>query len=310
VLGALSGRTFISTAVHGRDLVAKTVVTLSFGSDSQMSANAGCNTMSGKAVVTDGVLTVPIMATTAMGCGAELMAQDMWLSDLLTKGAKVATSGTRLILSGDGVTISLQDEKIVNPDRPLVGTTWLLDGIVANNAVTHYGVIATMTIQDGRIGYRACNTHSGTITITGNTATTGMMMSTNMACPDDRSEVDRAMESVLNGTWTFEIDGSRLAVNGQDGKGLQFVAQPGSGTTGTPPVTGSTGGVTASGSAPVTTGSSLPLATPMVPSGPRTMIPTSPGSSGKSLTMPPRMTGGRHDSIPPQPTRNTANETW
>ena len=232
------------------------------------------------------------------------MTQDAWLADLLTKGMAIDAQGETLVLSADGVTITLTDRKVAEPDLPFVGTDWLLDGIVANDAVTHYGVVATMSTDGSRISYLACNTHSGKITINGNTATTEMVLSTNMACADSRADVEKAMESVLDGTFTFAVDGKELTVTGSNGTGLMFIGRASGATTSGATGSAATTSRAASGSTEVMT-SSTPgsLATPVSPATPRPL-------GTKSMTAPPRSTIGRHDSIPPQPTRNTANLTY
>ena len=306
VLASLSGRTFVSTEVTGHDLVPGSTITMTFPNAQTVSVNAGCNTMSGGASVEGGVLQVGPLATTQMGCPAPLMTQDAWLAALLTKGMAIEAQGETLVLSADEVTITLTDRKVAEPDLPFVGTDWLLDGIVANDAVTHYGVVATMSTDGSRINYLACNTHSGKITINGNTATTEMVLSTNMACADSRADVEKAMESVLDGTFTFAIDGKELTVTGSDGTGLMFTGRASGAMTSGATVSGATTSGATSGAASGTTAGSTEAMTPSTPVSPATSRPL----GSMSITMPPRITMGRHDSIPPRPTRNTANETY
>ena len=75
--------TFTSTDVRGHELVEGTEVTLAF-TEGQVSAQAGCNTMTGPASWADGTLELEgQMASTMMACDEALTAQDQWLSEFL-----------------------------------------------------------------------------------------------------------------------------------------------------------------------------------------------------------------------------------
>ena len=107
----LAGRTFTSTGVTGHDLVDGSPVTLQF-TDEGISANAGCNTMSAAATWTDGTLEVDgdAMAMTQMACDEALMQQDIWLSEFLTSSPKLTAGEGQLVLEGDGVTLTLEEQ--------------------------------------------------------------------------------------------------------------------------------------------------------------------------------------------------------
>jgi heat shock protein HslJ len=303
VLTALSGRSFRSTNVSGRDLVKDSTVVLSFAQDAGpgvVTASAGCNTMSGQAVLDAGVLRVPQLASTAMGCAQKLMDQDTWLAGLLSKGVDLDVRGNTLVLAADGITITLVDRTVLEPDLPLAGTVWTLDGIVTGAAVSRYAdVTATMTIDGGKISYLACNSHSGPITVTGNSATAGPMLATTMACADARADVEKAMQAVLDGTFTFTVEGDHLTVTGRDGRGLTFVGAAGGSPT-------SASEAPATPVPPVTS----PSAEPTAPTSLGT--PVSPATARPMATddMPTRPAPGRHDSIPPQPSPHTAILTY
>lgn len=103
----LDGNTFVSASVDGHDLVDDTVVTLTFTADT-VSANAGCNTMSGGFTIDDGTLTVaPDMAQTAMACPEDLTAQDAWLAQFLQSGPDATFADDVLTLKRDGDEIVL-----------------------------------------------------------------------------------------------------------------------------------------------------------------------------------------------------------
>ncbi len=208
---SLTGRTFVSIGVSGHDLVAGSALTLTFDGTGTVSMNAGCNTMMGRATVGGAVLRIFQMTSTLIGCEPALMAQDTWVSRLFAKGLALDVHGDTLVLSSDEATITMRDRSAVLPNLPLAETTWRLEGVITGEGVTHFAdETATMRIDGSRISYQACNTHSGVVAITADSATTSRMIGTDRACVGDRGEVENAMNSVLNGTFTIAIDGYRL----------------------------------------------------------------------------------------------------
>ena len=107
---ALEGMTFTSTDVRGYELVEGTEVTLAF-TEGQVSAQAGCNTMTGAASWADGTLEVEgPMASTMMACDEALTAQDQWLSEFLESSPALDYDARELILGDDdnGMTLTQQ----------------------------------------------------------------------------------------------------------------------------------------------------------------------------------------------------------
>ena len=86
---SLWGRSFVAIAVTESGTVPAPVVegtqiVLTFTAPDQLSAHAGCNTMLFQVEVGDTRLSVADdVASTLMGCSAELQAQDEWLVDFL-----------------------------------------------------------------------------------------------------------------------------------------------------------------------------------------------------------------------------------
>ena len=105
----LDGRTFVSTGTEGFTLVPGTQVTLTF-EDGNVSAGAGCNSMSGAYDVDDGTLEVEDMASTLIGCPDDLQQQDDTVRDLLTGGPGVILDGAVLTLSGQGMTLTTREQ--------------------------------------------------------------------------------------------------------------------------------------------------------------------------------------------------------
>jgi len=219
----LDGRTFLSTKVQGHDLVTGSTVRLTF-KDRRVGLNAGCNQMTGTYDLVDGHLKTGQMMTTEMGCEPPLMAQDTWVGAFID-GATAALAGDTLTLGHGDVTMTLTDRVVADPDRPLEGTRWVLDGIVAGGAVSSVpaGVTAAVTIADGRLQVETgCNTGGATVALTATTLTVGPMALTKKACAPDAASVEAAMTAVLSGRITYEIAADALTLTaGQAGLTLR-----------------------------------------------------------------------------------------
>jgi heat shock protein HslJ len=235
----LAGRTFVSTGVtqagQPYDLVKGSRITVSFD-DGRVSANAGCNSMSGGASLDGGILTVDSggLATTEMACDQPLMDQDTWLSGVLTSGPTVTLDADRLTLASGDTVVEFLDEQTANPDVPLTHTLWTLDsmgdsGDSAQGSVSSVpsGVESTMTIAaDGSLVLRAgCNNGHGHVEVGDDTLTFGPIATTRMMCPDDQMKVETTVLQVLDGTVSYAIDGDVLTISADAGT-LTYRATP------------------------------------------------------------------------------------
>ena len=209
----LAGRSFLSTAITGRVLVAGSTVRLQFG-DGSITASAGCNTLGSAYTVDAGVLHIGQVSSTEMACDPPLMAQDAWLAGFLA-GAGVTLDGDTLTLSNSGVTLTLLDRVVADPDRPLEGTRWIVDGLVTGGAVSSVpqGVTAGMTFQSGRVAVDAgCNSGGADVSITPTTITFGPLLKTDMACDAAKMSVEQAVLAVLKGEVGYSIQAGRLTL--------------------------------------------------------------------------------------------------
>jgi heat shock protein HslJ len=224
----LVGRTFLSTDVTFDDdgdiqgLVSDTRLSLTF-TENGISANAGCNTMGGKGSVDDGTLVIDGgLAMTEMGCDADRMAQDQWYADLLTSGPSLTLDGDQLTLSSQGTVVTMTDQEVVEPDAELTGTTWTLDSLIQGDAASTVpkGVTSTVTFTaQGSVQVSpGCNSGGGPYTVEGDQVTFGPIALTQMACEGPASDVEAAVIQVMDGTATFQLDGSSLTLtNGPSG---------------------------------------------------------------------------------------------
>jgi heat shock protein HslJ len=224
---ALDGLAFVATGVEGYEPVAGSELTIAFA-DGRLSANAGCNTMSGGYEVdADGVLVVDeAMAMTMMACDEALMEQDTWLSTFLASGPTAALAGETLTLTGEEATITLTQVQ----DAALEGTTWQLSGTIQNEAVSTppAGAIASLTIADGQVAVETgCNNGAGTVEVTDSTVTFGPLATTRKACEDELTALETLTLQVLEGEASYTIDGETLVITKStpDGDiGLQYRA--------------------------------------------------------------------------------------
>jgi heat shock protein HslJ len=227
----LAGREFWSTAVQGRDLVPDTRVRLVFNVDGTVGASAGCNSMGGTWSLDGTTLRVEIGQMTEMGCPDDRFAQDDWLIGWLASGLTATTEADGLILMGAGVTMTLIDREVADPDLPLEGTTWVLNGLelgTGNDGVVSSvpsGVRATLRIDGDQLAVdTGCNTGTAPASVDSDGLTIGHLALTKRGCERDATEVERMMTEVLHGVVRVEIDGRTLRLTSPGG-GLMFVTE-------------------------------------------------------------------------------------
>jgi heat shock protein HslJ len=222
----LDGRTFLSTGATGATLVPGSQVRIAFAGGN-IAANAGCNSMSGAYTIVGDRLDVGMLAMTEMACEEPLMAQDGWVAALLD-GATIGLDGDTLTLAKDGVALTLQDREVADPDRPLLGTRWVVDGLVSGDAVSSIpqGVTAALVFAEGRVDVEAgCNTGSGTVSVDGATIAFGPIGLTKMACGEAAMAVEQAVIAVLRGEVGYAIEAGSLTLT-SGATGLTLRAAP------------------------------------------------------------------------------------
>ncbi len=184
--------------------------------------------MGGSVAIVDGRLVLDGLAMTEMACDPALMDQDAWLAGFLD-GAAFTLAGDTLTLAKDGVTLALLDREVADPDRPLVGTRWIVDGLVASEAVSSVpaGVVASLVFTaDGRVAVEAgCNSGGAPVTVDGATMAFGPLVLTEMACEGPATEVERIVVAVLTGTVAYRIEADVLTLD-HGGTGLLLRAAP------------------------------------------------------------------------------------
>ncbi len=188
---------------------------------------ASCNTMFGSVTFEGGKLLVGVLGTTEIGCVDDLMRQDGAIAGFIESRPDVDLDGDRLVLSTAQGTLTFTDREVADPDRPLVGTSWTADTLIAGDAVSTLptGATATLAIADGLAAVSTgCNSGSAPVTITGDTIAFGPMTLTEIACEGDAATLEQIVISALSGELTFAIDAGRLTLTRADGSGLGFSA--------------------------------------------------------------------------------------
>ena len=224
---ALAGRQFVSESVAGRQLVAGTEIRLRFSDHGELSANAGCNHMSGAYTIDGTVLRMRDLATTEIGCEAALHEQDRWVQELLIGSPEIALDEPRLLLSTDAIRLTLLDRELASPDRPLVGTRWIGNGTGDDQAVSFGPGSALVTIafdtSDRVEIFTGCQQGSGTFSVDGSTIAFFDLAYDGAPCPDaSRQDVSDQVLFALDGSpASFEIEERNLTIT-RNGRVLLF----------------------------------------------------------------------------------------
>ncbi len=221
VTGPLDGA-YVATDVSGRSLVEGTRIRLIL-KGGQLSADAGCNQMSGQASVTDDRLVVTGLGMTEMGCEPGRMEQDGWVADLLTSGPRIATGPDGFTLTGDGVTARFATQE-PPADASLEGTTWRLESVVEGDVASSAvgggeGSAPRFRIDGGRVeGFDGCDELAGQVEVTADSIRAGGLGGTQRQC----LVAGAPLADVLAGS-TYVVEGDRLTLT-RGGTSLVFRA--------------------------------------------------------------------------------------
>lgn len=223
------GRTFVSVAVTGEQVPGNGPLTLNFA-DGRLSAFAGCNHGSGPADLGGGHLTTRL-TTTMMACPAPLGDADAWMARFIEARPAWSLSADTLTLSTDTATVTLRDKSVLDPDRPLIGTSWRVETLVTEQAAMTSVVLEQarpgLTIRGDRTvtGWTGCNTFYGRAEIVDETVTFGTLNTSGPFCDGELGDLERSILRVLDGPVKTSIDADRLTLTGAKGTGLVLRAE-------------------------------------------------------------------------------------
>lgn len=222
------GRTFISVKVDGEQIPSGGPLEVGFA-DRRIITYAGCNRGSGGVDLADGRV-VTRLATTMMACPPPLDGADAWMTKLFEAQPTWSLEGDTLTLTTDAATVTLRDKKVVNPDRQLTGTNWVVTSLVSSQAVMTSVALEqarpSLTIAaDGAVtGSTGCNQLHGRATLSEGSIDFGPLATTERACPGELAEIEQSVLRVLDGRVQATIDADDLRLN-RDGDGLNLRAQ-------------------------------------------------------------------------------------
>ena len=236
----LPGRTFVSVAVEGAQIPGGGPLTLEFVDD-RVSAFAGCNRGSGSVNLSGGHLVVDQLATTMMACAPPFAEADAWLAGLLEAGPAWTLDGDTLTLIGPDATVRMTDRRVLDPDRPIIGTSWRVESLVSDEAVMTSVALEQskpgLTFREDHTvtGWTGCNTFYGRADVVAQAVTFGPVHTDAAPCSGNVVDVDvgdidvGAIEAsilhVLTGTVQAAVDADRLTLTGADGRGLVLRAE-------------------------------------------------------------------------------------
>ncbi|MCB0912875.1 MAG: META domain-containing protein [Propionibacteriaceae bacterium] len=221
----LDGTSWTVTAINGAAPITGNEPTMEFSADT-VSGLASCNRYNAaytqdvtKVTITPGIMT-------QMACAEDVMAQEQAFTEALTQVTGVRTAGddgAELFGSDDTAVLTLARVT----DKPLEGTEWTLTGIISGEAVASPVAesTVTLTISDGQLSGKACNSFHGDVTAADGSFTVGPLASTRMSCGSE--ELDKQEYTVLGtlqAATGYTIQGNELTITADDGTGLVFAA--------------------------------------------------------------------------------------
>lgn len=221
----LDGTNWIVSHINGTATVEDHEPTIKFA-DGKASGSATCNRFFGGYTQDDAALSFDQTAVTQMMCTDDVwMAQEAAFLTALASVTTVRASDTvvELLDADRQIALTLYPVK----DQPLEGTTWQLSGILTKDALSSpvgNGSV-TLTIKDGKLSGKACNSFSGSVEAGDGTFKAGPLKSTKTACKSkELTKQETTVLKALEAATAFAIDGSELTISAPDGTGLLFIA--------------------------------------------------------------------------------------
>lgn len=186
---------------------------------------ASCNGYGGE-VQRDGGFRVTSLNYTQMACFPEatMLAESTYLEAL----GRVDTANViarTLVLTGSGVSLEFAPLDPV-PTADLVGTTWLLDGLLAGDTVTSVGGdrATLQLLDDGTFtGSTGCRSVAGSYVVSG-AEVIFTSWGAEGECPQSLQAQDSHVVSVFEGGFRVEIEGGRLTILVRGNEGLTYRA--------------------------------------------------------------------------------------
>lgn len=225
---ALAGTSWEVTAIGGTETIAASRPVLTF-TEAEFTGTTGCNNVGGSYTQDAGELTLSDTFVTEMACLDEAVTaqETLMLQALPTIAGVRGTVDAAELTDAAGAVVFALAKKAPVPDRELEGTSWVLTTIVTGDSASSVMGESplTLTIADGMLHARACNSINGTVTVDGGTLAVGPLASTRMACPSEEETIQEGQYiGGLESASAFEIAGDTLTITTADGS-FQFTAE-------------------------------------------------------------------------------------
>jgi heat shock protein HslJ len=178
------------------------------------SASAGCGTFSAPYRLSDGALIIDGWGLQQLpGCRPADIDNHAWFKDFLGDSPDYVFEWPRLTFTDGDVTIVLLDQEVADPDRPLVGPAWEVEGMIAFGGIGFSTDEEYAALRFGDDGILAIETPcaSGTASFTdlGDSVVLEAVDIGETDCPGDdvsyRYEI-HMRELLIDGTFTYTID--------------------------------------------------------------------------------------------------------
>lgn len=196
-------------------------------SGSGISGTAACNQYGGLLATEAWELTLHELSITEMACEPNVMESEAAYVSAIQRVNLAAREGDHLILTGPEAELRFVQVPPV-PDEALVGTTWVLDGLVSGDAVASVrgAAVGLVFRADGTFtAGTGCRTLSGTYVVIGDEVQTPEMTAEG-ECPADLADQDGHVVAVLEG-FAVAVDGGRLTLTARGNEGLVYRAEDG-----------------------------------------------------------------------------------
>ncbi len=189
---------------------------------------SACNLYSGTVTVAGQDVSFGGLGGTEMACEPAVMALEQRYLEALGAVRHGRRSGDALRLSGPDITLELSLAPPVE-DADLVGTTWDLESLVDGETVSSVAVEGDLRFLESGLLVAAlgCGTHRARYELDGDVVTLSELTDRAAAgaCPPDVEAQHVHALDVLGDGFTVHVEGDRLTLTGQQGKGLEFRAR-------------------------------------------------------------------------------------
>ncbi len=189
---------------------------------------SACNLYGGRVDVAGDSVTISQLGGTEMACEPAAMELEQRYLAALQSVERGERTGDSLTLSGPDVTLDFGLDPPVE-DAALVGTTWVLESLVDGDSVSSVAHDGELTFLRGgvMVGDVGCGQQRGRYSLDGDEVVVTAFRDRDPSagrCPDDVEAQHDHVVAVLHDAFTATVEGDRLTLMTQAGKGLEFRA--------------------------------------------------------------------------------------